>query len=60
MQKDYLALVRGDWPSHLKVVQAPLLKTFCKAASAWCGSAPRASRQKHVLKLKNVLAGDIG
>ncbi len=26
MQKDYLALVRGQWPSHVKSVQAPLLK----------------------------------
>jgi 23S rRNA pseudouridine955/2504/2580 synthase len=36
MQKDYLALVRGQWQSHVKVVQAPLLKTFCKAASVLC------------------------
>lgn len=26
VQKDYLALVRGQWQSHVKVVQAPLLK----------------------------------
>ncbi|MEG2830667.1 MAG: 23S rRNA pseudouridine(955/2504/2580) synthase RluC [Edwardsiella sp. (in: enterobacteria)] len=26
MQKDYLALVSGQWQSHCKVVQAPLLK----------------------------------
>ena len=26
MQKDYLALVRGQWQSHVKAVQAPLLK----------------------------------
>lgn len=26
MQKEYLALVRGQWQSHNKVVQAPLLK----------------------------------
>ncbi|MBN6073725.1 23S rRNA pseudouridine(955/2504/2580) synthase RluC [Aggregatibacter actinomycetemcomitans] len=26
VQKDYLALVRGQWQSHCKVVQAPLLK----------------------------------
>ena len=26
VQKDYLALVRGQWQSHIKVVQAPLLK----------------------------------
>ncbi len=28
MQKDYLALVRGQWQSHTKVVQAPLLKEY--------------------------------
>jgi len=28
MQKDYLALVRGEWPAHCKVVQAPLLKNI--------------------------------
>ncbi|OOF50476.1 23S rRNA pseudouridine(955/2504/2580) synthase [Rodentibacter genomosp. 1] len=26
MQKDYLALVRGQWQSHIKIVKAPLLK----------------------------------
>lgn len=26
VQKDYLALVRGQWQSHVKVVKAPLLK----------------------------------
>ncbi|WP_215786145.1 23S rRNA pseudouridine(955/2504/2580) synthase RluC [Pantoea dispersa] len=31
MQKEYLALVRGDWPSHLKVVQAPLLKNILQS-----------------------------
>ncbi len=28
MQKDYLALVRGEWPSHNKVVAAPLVKNI--------------------------------
>lgn len=28
MQKDYLALVRGAWQSHCKMVQAPLLKNI--------------------------------
>lgn len=28
MQKDYLALVRGQWQSHTKVVAAPLLKNI--------------------------------
>ncbi|WP_367680673.1 23S rRNA pseudouridine(955/2504/2580) synthase RluC [Candidatus Fukatsuia anoeciicola] len=28
MQKNYLALVRGQWPSHYKVIEAPLLKNI--------------------------------
>lgn len=31
MQKDYLALVRGNWQSHVKVVQAPLLKNILQS-----------------------------
>ncbi|MCE9678358.1 23S rRNA pseudouridine(955/2504/2580) synthase RluC [Shewanella sp. AS1] len=31
MQKDYLALVRGEWQSHDKVVNAPLLKLTLKS-----------------------------
>ncbi|PKH27007.1 23S rRNA pseudouridine(955/2504/2580) synthase RluC [Enterobacterales bacterium CwR94] len=31
MQKDYLALVRGNWPSHQKRVQAPLLKNILQS-----------------------------
>ncbi len=31
MQKDYLALVRGQWQSHIKVVQAPLLKNILQS-----------------------------
>lgn len=31
MQKDYLALVRGDWPDHIRAVQAPLLKLTLKS-----------------------------
>jgi 23S rRNA pseudouridine955/2504/2580 synthase len=31
MQKDYLALVRGEWPAHCKVVQAPLLKNILQS-----------------------------
>ncbi len=31
MQKDYLALVRGEWPSHLKSVKAPLLKNILQS-----------------------------
>ncbi len=31
IQKDYLALVRGNWPSHVKAVQAPLLKNILQS-----------------------------
>ena len=31
MQKDYLALVRGQWPSHVKSVCAPLLKNILQS-----------------------------
>ncbi|MBW7983887.1 23S rRNA pseudouridine(955/2504/2580) synthase RluC [Enterobacillus tribolii] len=31
MQKDYLALVRGHWQSHVKAVQAPLLKNVLQS-----------------------------
>jgi len=31
MQKDYLALVRGQWQSHVKAVQAPLLKNILQS-----------------------------
>lgn len=31
MQKNYLALVRGNWSSRLKVVQAPLLKNILQS-----------------------------
>ncbi|OAT47093.1 ribosomal large subunit pseudouridine synthase C [Proteus hauseri ATCC 700826] len=31
MQKDYLALVRGEWQSHTKVIQAPLLKNILQS-----------------------------
>ncbi|SET23118.1 23S rRNA pseudouridine(955/2504/2580) synthase RluC [Thorsellia anophelis] len=31
MQKHYLALVRGIWPSHVKVIEAPLLKNILQS-----------------------------
>lgn len=31
MQKDYMALVRGNWQSHTKVIQAPLLKNILQS-----------------------------
>ncbi|MDC9614169.1 23S rRNA pseudouridine(955/2504/2580) synthase RluC [Xenorhabdus khoisanae] len=31
MQKDYLALVRGQWQSHCKVVEVPLLKNILQS-----------------------------
>ncbi|WMY95544.1 MAG: 23S rRNA pseudouridine(955/2504/2580) synthase RluC [Arsenophonus sp.] len=30
MQKEYLALVKGQWPSHIKVIQKPLLNNIFK------------------------------
>ncbi|MCW2254278.1 23S rRNA pseudouridine955/2504/2580 synthase [Providencia alcalifaciens] len=31
IQKDYMALVRGNWQSHTKVIQAPLLKNILQS-----------------------------
>ncbi|MFS1539395.1 MAG: 23S rRNA pseudouridine(955/2504/2580) synthase RluC [Candidatus Phlomobacter fragariae] len=31
MQKQYIALVKGKWPSHIKVIQAPLLKNILQS-----------------------------
>ncbi|UNH29603.1 23S rRNA pseudouridine(955/2504/2580) synthase RluC [Moellerella wisconsensis] len=31
MQKDYMALVRGQWQSHVKTIQAPLLKNILQS-----------------------------
>ena len=31
MQKEYIALVKGQWPSHIKVIQAPLLKNILQS-----------------------------
>ncbi|WP_394203453.1 23S rRNA pseudouridine(955/2504/2580) synthase RluC [Shewanella waksmanii] len=31
MQKDYMALVRGEWQKHVKVINAPLLKLTLKS-----------------------------
>lgn len=36
VQKDYLALVRGQWQSHVKVIKAPLLKNEL-ASGEWDG-----------------------
>ncbi|WMY97063.1 MAG: 23S rRNA pseudouridine(955/2504/2580) synthase RluC [Arsenophonus sp.] len=30
IQKEYLALVKGQWPSHIKVIKKPLLNNFFK------------------------------
>lgn len=37
VQKDYLALVRGQWQAHTKVIKAPLLKTNLPAVSELYG-----------------------
>lgn len=31
MQKDYMALVRGQWPLHCKIIKAPLLKNIMQS-----------------------------
>lgn len=55
MQKDYLALVRGQWQSHTKVVQAPLLKTFCRAANVSFASVRKENRRRRALRLKSAI-----
>ena len=55
VQKDYLALVRGQWQSHVKVVQAPLLKMNYPAESVLCVSASKANHLKPDLALKNAI-----
>ncbi len=56
MQKDYLALVRGQWQSHVKTVQAPLLKNILQSGERIVRvsqegkpSETRASRWKSVM-----------
>ena len=50
MQKDYLALVRGQWQSHVKSVQAPLLKNILQSGRTYraceSGSKPSETRFK--------------
>ncbi len=54
MQKDYLALVRGQWQSHTKVVQAPLLKNILQSGERIVRVSQEASRRRRVLKWKSV------
>ena len=43
MRKQYLALVRGKWQAHVKVVNARCAKTICSPVNGWCESARMAS-----------------
>mgnify|MGYP002234018186 CR=1 FL=1 len=55
MQKDYLALVRGQWQSHVKSVQAPLLKNILQSGERIVRVSQEANRRKHALKWKNAM-----
>lgn len=55
MQKDYLALVRGQWQSSVKVVQAPLLKNILQSGERVVKVSPKASHRKHALKWRSGL-----
>lgn len=54
MQKDYLALVRGQWQSHTKVVQAPLLKNILQSGERIVRVSQKVSLPKRALKWKSV------
>lgn len=53
MQKDYLALVRGQWQSHVKVVQAPLLKNILQSGERIVRVNQEGNRLRRALKLKS-------
>ena len=55
IQKDYLALVRGQWQSHVKVVQAPLLKMSWPVVNASLKSVNKANLLKRDLPSKNAI-----
>lgn len=55
MQKDYLALVRGQWQSHVKSVQAPLLKNILQSGERIVRVSRKVNRQKHASKWKNAM-----
>lgn len=56
MQKDYLALVRGQWQSHVKVVQAPLLKNILQSGERIVRVSQEGNRLRRALKLKSAMS----
>ncbi len=54
MQKDYLALVRGQWQSHVKSVQAPLLKNILQSGEHDAGESEQ-THAKRALKLEDAI-----
>ena len=55
IQKDYLALVRGQWQSHVKVVQAPLLKNELASGERIVKVSEQGKPQKRDLLSKNAI-----
>lgn len=55
MQKDYLALVRGQWQSHVKTVQAPLLKNILQSGERIVRVSRKANRQKRASRWKSAM-----
>ena len=45
VDKRYMALVRGHWPTSKKQVSAPLQRATCAPASAWSKSMRRARKR---------------
>ena len=56
MQKDYLALVRGQWQSHVKVVQAPLLKNILQSGERIVRVSQKVNRLRRALKWKSAMS----
>ena len=55
VQKDYLALVRGQWQSHIKVIQAPLLKNELSSGERIVRVSEQGNHLKLALALKNAI-----
>lgn len=55
MQKDYLALVRGQWQSHVKTVQAPLLKNILQSGERIVRVSREGNRQKRASRWKSAM-----
>ena len=56
VQKDYLALVRGQWQSHVKVVKAPLLKNELASGERMVKASPVTGRT-HQIRVHTQYAG---